>query len=434
MTLPQTPITVFGDGAGGWPGRPDKFAEWYCGPASRFVWAVRHAAQGAPPDEVETLVRRAEVHNPLIDALGARAGDRHLAGRHRGVCLVLKAVLGLTEEDARGEAFREAADVFESTWAGPVPTVADDPRTRPEDEITARYGDHLPLGRPGGWVVYDLLWHWQNTDPSKPAPAAPDVRASESTPFLAVTSGSGRVYRLVVELLDGPPGLVTPDWWPMGLLPFPQLPAGAKTRDERDRDADFAEAANRLLTATVKFLGDGKRLRLRWRVEPFRRDHSPGGNPICGRSGEAAVACVGAAVFEALAYPGEPILNPSAAITAMVDGDDPDVGKRTLSPVHAPTIPDKFQAAAEVGLVEVLVADGQKPDQLPTYPVLRPAGDASAVPVGSRELTSARVGSVADALLELCTTNKCIRAYQKHVRDEFDKLWVQEETPREENS
>jgi len=224
------------------------------------------------------------------------------------------------------------------------------------------------------------------------------------------------VLRLVVELLPGPKGLVTPDWWSMGLIRFPQSPTTMSTGEDANRDMDFVESTQRLLVAIAR---SHPSHRVRWRLEGYRATDNPGGSPISGRSAEAAVVCAGLAAFERLKYPESPVLNPNVAVTAVVDGEEKDVSKRSLTHVNEVTIPDKFRAAAEAGIREVLVARTQKPHSLPEPPV----SDKG------HPLRMHCVDTVDDAYLEIVTVNRYVRAYQEHVAVEFDKNWVLENSP-----
>jgi hypothetical protein len=317
--------------------------------------------------------------------------------------------------------YHPAVEAFEQGWVGSRPTL---PPTGPDhravDSLDGR-ANGLPLSTVGGWLVYDVLWHLRHSaKEGRPPASGGGLAAREETAVLGA-GGAGRVMKLVVELLPGPPGLVTPDWWPMGLIQFPQRPVVGSDKTHQ-QFADFVASTQKLLSACV----DAKQpYRLRWRLEPYRPHDPLDSGPFSGRSAEAAVVSAGLTVYERLGQPDRPVLNPNVCITAVVDGDDEDVRKRPLTPVNEATISDKFRAAAEAGLHEVLVATGQQPDPLPEPVVLRRADD----PGARLALRSHVVATVDAAYQEIVTVNKYVRAFQDAVVREHDGKWVMEATP-----
>lgn len=371
-----------------------------CGLGSGLWRASAFAAHDASAGDRQRLLKGLQRLQSQLEGLGGQRRDRSLDARLRGLVLALAGVLG---RDAG--ALRQAAEAFEAAWSGDQPTIRQmkAPPAQP-------FGFDLPLDRLGGWLVYDVLWHLQHSKPGQTAQSGDGLEAREETPFLVVSAGSKYVLRVVAELLPGPPGLITPDWWPMGLIAFSQPQADASESD-RDRYANIVASTQGLLTAVAEKSRD---VRLRWRLEERRVGEKPWSLPIAGRSGEAAVACLGHAVYERHLHGGEAILNPSVVITATVQNDHQDIRRRGLGTVNAETISGKFQAAAEAGLREVLVAAGQLPDPLPPHP------------------SSTRVATLADAIMEISATNQYVRAYRGWVRGQFDAEWVEVDTPREE--
>ncbi len=379
---------------------PDGFVRRACGISSTLWWAVQEARNAANAAEQTTFLEalrseglRGRARSVITGNLDPTIGDRL-----NGFADSLEAVLSGTD-------FGSAATAFECTWVGErsgLLTYHSDP-DRPDAIADAH--PQLPLSRVGGWVVYDTLWHFQHSQPGRPIPMADGILAREETPIIVV-GGVGQVIRLVVELLPGPAGLVTPDWWPMGLMQFPQPDAGMPD-DFRNRFADFVASTHRVLTAVAV----GKAGRLRWRLEPRNQCESSRWLPVSleGRSAEAAVASVGLAVYERAAYPADPVLNPSVSVTARVEGEQPNVSLRRLDSVWS--LQEKCRAAGAAGLSEVVVASD--PGR-----VILPDG-----------LRLTAVDTVNAAYFELQMNNVFIRNYQQLLCTEYDDEWYPEITP-----
>ncbi len=381
---------------------PYQRATLCCGTGSALWRATRFAIHEATPDDCGRFLDGLQRLQTQLVGLGEKKRDRTLDGRLCGLVNTLSAVVGKDEQG-----LNRAAEAFEDAWLGALP------RVEPvKDAPTLPFGFDFKLDRLGAWLVYDVLWHLQHSKPGQTGRSGDGLEIREETAFLVVSAGTGPNYalRLVAELLPGPPGLVTPDWWPMGLIVFSQPVPHASAAD-KDRFADFVASTQGLLREVAD---RQKPYRLRWRLEERRAEDTPWVAPITGRSGEAAVVCLGHAVYERLTHRSHPVLNPSVAITATVPNDHPDVRRRRLGTVNEGTIPGKFQAVESAGLREVLVAAGQRPDPLPTHP------------------SFTRVATVADAIMEISATNQYIRAYRGWVRAQFDDEWVEVDTPREE--
>ena len=389
-----------GSATGGHSGGPEEYGPGCCGPDSLFHRAVREVMKHASKRVRKSLFDALKDADPWLTTIGRRCGDLLLVSRCKALAATLRAQL----DDS---SFAGVAELFEKAWAGDR-TVSTSLAPPADDPLLAHFGSRLPLDRLGGWMVYDVLSRFVTVPPAL-QPVA------EETAFLIVSNGAGAVRKLVVEWLPGPLGLVTPDWWPMGLIRFPQTDDKASTADELCRDTGFVESTQRVLSGVATRLTTG---RLRWRVEAYRPTENPGVTPISGRSAEAAVVCAGLAVCERLTSPELAVLNPNVCITAVVEGDDADVTKRTLGTVNSETVADKFRAAAEAGIPEVLAAKVQKPDPLPKPLVSARPGEA-----GGTELLSHRIGTVDEAYLEIVLENRYVKLYKSNVASDWEAKW-----------
>ena len=232
--------------------------------------------------------------------------------------------------------------------------------------------------------------------------------ARETIPVLT----TGSVLNLVVEILPGPRGLVTPDWWPMGLILFPTPQVGdGQCSEEQRRYADFLEATQRVITTVVGKLGLNQRVR--WRLEaradqPNSWDHS-----VVGRSAEAAAAIVARAVCEAVYTGQSPILDPNAAITACLQGMDSDRSSWEFENAALETVEDgsmatKLKMARMVHLSSVFVCEGQGPQAIVhSFP----------------ELHLGPCKTLGEAYEKLRYEQRFIKAYRQHIVSEWNSKW-----------
>jgi hypothetical protein len=325
---------------------------------------------------------------------------------------VIRALLGLAPAS---DAFADATTAFSASWRGALPTFGEAPeQVLQGDAIYDKFRDHLALNTVAGWHIYDALWHWQHSQPGAPgAVGTGNLRARESIPVLT----TGEVFRLVAEMLPGPAGLVTPDWWPMGLIQFPSPPRGR----EGETFCDFLVATQRVMRAVALRLGLPHRIR--WRLE-YGGERNPWQQPITGRSAEAAAAVVTRAACEAVAAPQETLLDPTATITACVQsmgqpGADFDFSTAVLEKVEDSSLPIKLAAAQKAGLTTVFLAGDQGAERL------------KALAKQFEGLFLGACPTLEEAYDPLLYVSKYAQAYQRHILDTWDSQWVQEGTPRE---
>jgi hypothetical protein len=391
-----------------------------CG-AQSVLWlaVLEAAAAGTEADDLcQGVLRDLEAQAlPLL--------ANHPARWSRCVALlnVIRAFLGYDAED---KPLGQAAQAFQESWRGPVPELGEHPaQALADDGLEEAHRSDLNLGTVVGWLTYDALWHLKHSQPGALADVGQGgLLAREAIPALFTRTGmdSGLVLHLVTEILAGPAGLVTPDWWPMGLVEFPPPPSEARDAEDRKRFADFLLATQRVMRAVAARMNLAHRLR--WRLEYRQGDDNPWNRPITGRSAEAAAAVVARAVCEAVSSGQKSVLEPDASITACVqDLDDPkaefDFHKAVLEKVDDNSLRFKLAAAQQAGLTTVFVATDQGP---------KPLEALAAQFQGRFPETRA---TLEEAYEDLLYDNRFVVAYRQHEVSKWKDQWSEEETPRE---
>jgi hypothetical protein len=285
-----------------------------------------------------------------------------------------------------------------------------------------KFGSHLgrtartamaPLAKdrwtPGAFIVFDFLREFH--DP-------PKVK-SETTPVLAVgeivgLNDHGGVLHLVAESLPGPHGLITPDFWSMGLVAFPVV-----------ENATLVSITHRAFRCA---LSAERQVQLRWRLQPKWGEFP---RAVKGHSAEAAAACcVRGLMHHSPEAPG-PLLDPSVAITASVADDGETFDERLLQKVAEKTLDAKFQSAIHAGLTAVLVCEGQVPKEKHIHHNADKV-DGRAQP-GSVLIQPVR--TLGDAYDGLLVTSAGIRKYKEKTCDAWDGerngKWIEKPTPQE---
>ena len=322
--------------------------------------------------------------------------------------------------DSGDRPLERAAEAFQRSWRGLLPRFADNPsRSLAGDAIYEDRCNELPMDAVAGWLTYDVLWHLKHGQPGVLAEVgAGGILARESIPLLT----TGPVLHLVVEVLPGPAGLVTPDWWPMGLVHFPPTPEAKTQGLKKDAlFADFLTATQQVMSVVTRRMG--LQHRIRWRLEHRHGKLNPWREPVVGRSAEAAAAIVARAVCEAIDSADTPVLDPAAAITACVRGMDVDgahFGFQTteLECVDGATLKFKLGGAQKACLRSVLLAS----DQGPQWRAL------------AQKFTGLHVEACDNleyAYQQLRYDNPLVAAFRQHIVLRWHDRWSEEETPRE---
>jgi hypothetical protein len=383
-----------------------------CG-AQSYLWYATRQASASDSTTAESFRTMLDALEEQANWLLANDIDPSRPPRLAGMLQVIRALLGLAPERA---AFADATTAFEKSWRLPRPAFGELPaHALQQDELYTKYGGYLAMNTVAGWLIYDVVWHWQNSQPGAPgAIGAGHLLARESIAVLT----TGEVLHLVAEVLPGPARLVTPDWWPMGLIRFPS-PAGPT---ENETFSDFLAATQRVMRAVAA----QRQLphRIRWRLE-YRGEGNPWQQPITGRSAEAAAALVTRAVCEAASVSAKaPLLDPTATITACVQGmDQPgadfDFSTAALKKVDDNSLPDKLAAAQRAGLRTVFLAEDQGSQRLNELAKQFEGLSVSAWP------------TLEDAYDPLLYDSKYVQAYQRHIVSTWNRQWSEQETPRE---
>jgi hypothetical protein len=251
----------------------------------------------------------------------------------------------------------------------------------------------------GSWIVWDCISEINATS---------HVAATESTPVL-FAGKDGYAFRLVVELLPGPSGLVTPHWWKLGLTAFP---------DDKPNE-DFVAAIHQVME---KAADRNRSFRVRWYLDEVN-DPYAWTQPLNGRSGQAAAACAVLAAFEKLSdkRAGDrakraaiPVLDRNAAVSAEVKVDSADrLENAALGAVEPSTLPSKFDAAVRAGIELLCLTQGQ------------PLGNAVR-PKGLRLEHAATVGAALDVLRAV---HRAIERFKEKTRKVWTDNWLDVEPP-----
>jgi hypothetical protein len=259
----------------------------------------------------------------------------------------------------------------------------------------------------GTFGAYDFLHRrWEASQPPR----------RETTPVLAVRgdviilNDINAVLNLVVEALPGPRGLVTPDFWALGLMGFPGTP-----------DSNFVSVMHSAFRAV---LSDKHHVRLRWRLEKRRGDFP---RVIQGRSATASAACCALGLAEQMQGAAGPLLDRDVAITACLEPTNQQ-GDHALGAVNEETINAKFQAALEAKLAGVVVSHQQR--NLPPNGVYQNRQTLDGKPMGGEMLVHS-VGTLEDAFDALLAVPTGIKAYKNAICRAWDAVWEERETPEE---
>ncbi|MBX3397693.1 MAG: hypothetical protein KF873_03045 [Gemmataceae bacterium] len=367
-----------------------------CGQNSCLWWAV---IEGHRERQTELLdIFRNEKLKRRLNAPGVEDTDPKILHRLEGFAAVLS---GATSRD-----FTDAVKAFKAARApelGESTTVSVDDKRK--DALKDTLGFLPSLDSEEGWIAYDMLWHIQckiqeailNSGKKLEIPIPPPIDR-EVMPVLLDDGGKGNVVKFVLEELPGPDGLVTPDWWSMGMIHFP----GKRDDGKRSRDS-FVASTQSLLR---KLLRERKN-RFRWRLEPLRKPL-----PVCafGRSGEAAVTCAALALCAEHRVPNAAILNPRSGITATVEASHLPPSKWALGTVEPTSITNKLNGAKAAGLSKVLLHKDQLPQELPDLVRVQ------------------RVATLGDAYFRLKRLNEMLEPYLEHL-DGLAAKWDYRTTP-----
>lgn len=180
------------------------------------------------------------------------------------------------------------------------------------------------------WTAADwrLLGFVQDSLSSTPA-------VLERTPIFIANPQTGKVLCLVGERLPGPPRLITPHWWRLGLVPL-----GSNNELLKAIHAGFCAVLDD---------GPARRYQFRWWletscVEDWHDDITE------ARSAEVSAACVAKALLEERAADMPPLLDPKAGVSGMLGGAAGTLSNdRAVDPVDY--IPQKIGAAERACLL-----------------------------------------------------------------------------------
>jgi hypothetical protein len=323
-----------------------------------------------------------------------RTRDATFLLRWQGFHALIQSQLVETATPEYGNWLTKAKGFFDTTWtkakldvACPVTSVEVSSGAKSVNEsLFSKVDSHLHPWTPGSWMVWDVLSHWSTS-------TTPVV--SETTPVLFAFGGQGQVMRLTVEALPGPRGLVTPDWWRLGLSAF-------DTKDE-------AQCLLSSLGRVIHLAGRNSGLRFRWRLTGKMDAWK---YPLEGRSLEAAAAVATLAVLEQYeerkrsdATHLQPVLDPHAVVTGVVKTNGPNPCEWVLEPVTDGTLPAKWKAAIESSLDVVCVPASQEIKDI-------------ARPENVRALV--QVATVNAALEELRSVQRAFANYGKYIRAKFE--------------
>jgi hypothetical protein len=236
----------------------------------------------------------------------------------------------------------------------------------------------------------------------------------ESTNLL-VAKSIGRVLKLVAERVPGPPGMVSPGWWNLGLIPFEQ-------------DNAFVRAIHRGFGLVVEEHQTKSPWRLRWWLEQHPDSRLGWFDAVEeGDSIEAAAACLAKALFDGPDR-ARPLLDAKVAISVTISNPRQiNKGPSRFDELKLGRVgfPEKKIAAAElVGLTSVIFA---KTDD--------PADQDMSVHKDGHHLIVRRLSTLGEAYDELLVTSSAIYKYKQLVCEDWSGStrgkWLEFPTPME---
>jgi len=408
------------------------FALMLCGPESICVGAIKECLQ--PPAEqgmslASTFLNSLDKLDRQFSQRASlkKGGDETIPRRWEALSVSLRWLLDKGNQGLRGRAV-ECLDEYwrecesHSQAIGPA-----DVKTPPFDKS------------PGEYILEDF----QNQIDEKKAsrsgrdetvPAIEKIGdqriLTEKTPVLfgCVGGSGGLALRLVVEALPGPPGLVTPNHFKLGLIPFP-IPSGHPERH-------LPAAIQRIMRVAI--LQDAVSLRLRWHFEDVNPEAlktlfgeaakertADKSFPLVGRSVEAAAVCAVMAIAERYhdwrkppvdqhdktVRRVNPMLDEQVAVTGSVTyRRDLPLATWRIGPVSPGTLRNKFIAAKKATIDTVCLAKQEV------------AADDSKI-VSTLQF----VETVQDAYQVLDNYQDILDRYREHVRSQF--IMREEDTP-----
>jgi hypothetical protein len=255
--------------------------------------------------------------------------------------------------------------------------------------------------------------HWQLLDFLAPQKAKMPV-VTERTPILLANDNIGKVFILASERSFGPPGLVSPDWWKLGLLPLGE-------------DNNFLTAIHEGFQA-VLHRDKERRIRLRWWLEMHPATTTGWFDDLGddNSSVQVAAACLAMALLCDEPTDLHPFLDDTVAVSARLGGLAGSAGM-----MHWPTnqliervasVQQKTDAARRARLSGVVFASANKPSNEANR-----ANNDGGVPGPVVQY----VDTLADAYDSLLITSRAVADYKQKIVKEWTDKWDERPTPEE---
>lgn len=303
-------------------------ASTFYGPDATFQAAARRAAAQHNASDFQTVLKS-------IDGMFK---ETELPDEQRRAWNCLRALANLycgAAENVR-ELVQQREQLLGSGNDALPPTESEQAMNRPAIDYLTEHG--WQTSGDGHWTAADwrligLVGDLLSTEESASS------RVVERTPILLANERQSRVLWLAAERLPGPPLLVSPHHWRLGLAP---LGAGATSLQQQVHDAIRA-----VLGAQPKL----PRYQIRWWLEP----HSRGGG-WHERLGDAdslqlSASCLAQALLERTGP--TPLLDELAAASATLElAPDRPLAERRLGAVGHPSV--KRDAAHDAGIVTLV--------------------------------------------------------------------------------
>lgn len=194
------------------------------------------------------------------------------------------------------------------------------------------------------WRLLGFVQDWQ-----RDATDTDTDSVIERTPIFLANAQSGTALVLVVERLPGPPRLITPHWWRLGLIPLKK-----ERKEVKDGEKEEKELPQAISDAILAVLGTqpDERFQFRWWLEPMLENRWPDAIALA-ESNEMSAAIAAKALLDRT--PGSPpLLDPKVGISGTLNGS-PGTSLHEWRVGRVDRVVRKMEAAEQAGVLTFLL-------------------------------------------------------------------------------